>query len=98
MFFALMHAFVRTDFLCIYVLRVASGPRVKLAGRKSALTCLALCYFVLVFFSPFNITITSLGKACLVCLFPLRVWDGLWLVIVALPGLFFYLFKGVKII
>ena len=30
---------MRTDFfLCISVLRVASGPRVKLAGRKSALT------------------------------------------------------------
>ena len=29
---------MRTDFLCISVLRVASGPRVKLAGCKSALT------------------------------------------------------------
>ena len=28
---------MRTDLLCISVLRVASGPRVKLAGRKSAL-------------------------------------------------------------
>ena len=28
---------MRTEFLCIYVLREASGPRVKLAGRKSAL-------------------------------------------------------------
>ena len=28
---------MRTKFLCISVLRVASGPRVKLAGRKSAL-------------------------------------------------------------
>ena len=28
---------MRTEFLCIPVLRVASGPRVKLAGRKSAL-------------------------------------------------------------
>ena len=28
---------MRTQFLCISVLRVASGPRVKLAGRKSAL-------------------------------------------------------------
>ena len=31
-------AFMRTEFLCISVLRVASGPRVKLAGCKSALT------------------------------------------------------------
>ena len=30
-------AFMRTEFLCFSVLRVASGPRVKLAGRKSAL-------------------------------------------------------------
>ena len=29
---------MRTEFLCIYVLRVASGPRVKLASCKSALT------------------------------------------------------------
>ena len=30
--------FVRTEFLCISVLRAASGPRVKLASCKSALT------------------------------------------------------------
>ena len=29
---------MRTKFLCISVLRVASGPRVKLASCKSALT------------------------------------------------------------
>ena len=29
---------MRTECLCIYVLRVASGPRVKLASCKSALT------------------------------------------------------------
>ena len=28
---------MRTKLLCISVLRVASGPRVKFAGRKSAL-------------------------------------------------------------
>ena len=28
---------MRTEFLCIAVLTVASGPRAKLAGRKSAL-------------------------------------------------------------
>ena len=32
------NAFMRTEFLCISVLRVASGPRVKLASCKSALT------------------------------------------------------------
>ena len=31
-------AFMRTEFLCISVLRVASGPRVKLVTCKSALT------------------------------------------------------------
>ena len=29
---------MRTEFLCISVLRVASGPRVKLSSCKSALT------------------------------------------------------------
>ena len=72
---------------------------------------LALCYFVIAFFSPFSIAITSFGEEraslgafrtfvrfALVwfCLFPLplRVWDGLRLVIVALPGLFSYLFEA----
>ena len=89
---------MRTEFVCFPVLRVTSGPSVKLAGRKSALMpptvnsadrskavvpytllpcglfyeaiffffffvlCLTLCYFVLVFFSPFSIAITSLGN------------------------------------
>ena len=70
---------------------------------------LALCYFVLVFFSPFTVAITLPGvkranlsdfrtfvRFALVwfCLFPLPldVWEGLRLVIVALPGLFSYLF------
>ena len=69
----------------------------------------AWCYFVLVFFSPLSIAITSLGeeRASLsafrtfvrftlvwFCLFslPLDVWEGQRLVIVALPGLFSYLF------
>ena len=71
--------------------------------------CIALCYFVVVFFSPFSIAITSLGEEganlsafhtfvrfALVwfCLFPLplSVLEGLQFVIVALPGLFSYLF------
>ena len=60
-----------------------------------------MCYFVLVFFSPFRIVITSLVEEranlsalhmyvrfALVwfCLFPIRIWDRLRLVIVALPG------------
>ena len=131
---------MRTEFLCISVLRVASGPRVKLASCKSALNlpvvystdhskavvpvlvllfvvnftrrflCLTLCHFILVFFSPFNIEITSLGEEranlsafrafvrfvlVWICRFPLplNVWEGLRFVIVALPGLFSYLFR-----
>ena len=71
--------------------------------------CLALCCFVLVFFSPFSIAITSVGeeRASLgavrafvrfslvwFCLFHLLLgfWDGLWFVIMVLPGLFSYSF------
>ena len=134
---------MRIEFLCISVLRVASGHRVKLASCKSALKpsvvystdhskavvpvivllfqcfvvystrrfvlCLTLCHFVLVFFSPFSIAITSLGEEranlgalrtfvrfvlVWICRFPLPlgVLEGLRFVIVALPGLFSYLF------
>ena len=68
-----------------------------------------MCHFVLVFFSPFSIAITSLGEEranlgafrafvwfvlVWICQFPLPlgVWDGLRFMIVALPGLFSYLF------
>ena len=34
---------MRTEFLCIYVLRVASGPRVKFASCKSALNPPMVC-------------------------------------------------------
>ena len=69
--------------------------------------CLSVCHFVLVFFSPFSIAITSLGEEranlsafhtfvrsvlVWICRFPLGVWEGLRFVIVALPGLFSYLF------
>ena len=74
--------------------------------RRFALN-LALCYFVLVFFSPFSTAITSLWEEranltfrkfvrfalvwfCLHHSSP-YVWEGLRLVIVALPGLFCYL-------
>ena len=136
---------MRTEFLCMSVLRVALGPRVKLASCKSALTTpapprptptmvystdrskavvlvlvLLFCCFVvystrrfvlvlpgdilfLFFFSPFSIAITSLGEEranlsvfCTFVWFELvwfcRVWEWLRLVIVALPGLFSYLF------
>ena len=36
-------AFMRTEFLCVSVLRVASGPRVKLASCKSALNPPVVC-------------------------------------------------------
>ena len=68
-----------------------------------------MCHFVLVFFSPFSIAITSLEEEranlsafhmlvrfvlVWICQFPLSlgVWEGLRFVIVALPGLFSYLF------
>ena len=34
---------MRTEFLCVSVLRVASGPRVKLASCKSALNPPVVC-------------------------------------------------------
>ena len=78
-------------------------------STRQFVVCLTLCYFVLVFFSPFSIAITLLGEEranlsafctfvrfALVwfCLFslPLGVWEGLRFVIVALPGLFYYIF------
>ena len=78
-------------------------------SKRRFVLSLAFCYFVIAFFSPFSIVITSLGdkranlsafctfvRFSLVwfCLFslPLGVLDGLRLVIVALPGLFSYLF------
>ena len=66
--------------------------------------CLTLCHFVLVFFSLFSIArelilvisaFRTFARFVLVwiCRFPLPlVWKGLRLVIVALPGLFSYLF------
>ena len=68
-----------------------------------------MCHFVLVFFSPFSIAITSLGEEranlgafrafvrfVLVwicrCPLPFGVLEGLRFLIVALPGLFSYLF------
>ena len=76
---------------------------------RGDLFILLACYFVIVFFSPFSIAITSLGEEranlsafrtfvrfALVwfCLFflPLGVWEGLRFLIVALGGLFSYLF------
>ena len=140
---------MRTEFLCVSVLRVASGPRVKLASCNSALNppppppppvvcstdrskavvlvlvllfvalwfilqgdllyvfpcvILFLCFSIL-----FGIAINSLGEEranlsafrtfvrfvlVWICRFslPLGVWEGLRFVIVALPGLFSYLF------
>ena len=71
-------------------------------SRRRIVLCLTLCYFVLVFFSPFSIAITSLSAfrrfvpfvLALFCLFPipLGVWEVLRFVIVALPWTFLYLF------
>ena len=78
-------------------------------STRRFVVCLSVCHFVLVFFSPFSIAITSLGEEranlsafrtfvrfllAWICRFPLplEVWEGLRFVIVALPGLFSYLF------
>ena len=78
-------------------------------STRQFVVCLSVCHFVLVFFSPFSIAITSLGEEranlsafrtfvrfvlVWICRFPLPlgVWKGLRFVIVALPGLFSYLF------
>ena len=37
--------------------------------------CLTLCYFVLVFFSPFSIAITRLGKRELILVLFVRLFD-----------------------
>ena len=78
-------------------------------STRRFVVCLPVCHFVLVFFSPFSIAITSLGEEranlsafrtivrfvlVWICRFPLPlgVWEGLRFVIVALPGLYSYLF------
>ena len=75
-------------------------------STRRFVVCLSVCHFVLVFFSPFSIAITSLGEEranlsafrtfvrfVLVWFpLPLGVWEGLRFVIVALPGLFSCLF------
>ena len=102
------------DSLCTH--NTGSGPTVSLTlccfvvySTRQFVLCLTLCHFVLVFFSPFSIAITSLveERANLsafrtfvrfvlvwICQFalPLAVWEGLQFVIMALPGLFSYLF------
>ena len=79
-------------------------------STRGFVVCLSACHFVLVFFSPFSIAITSLGEEranlsafhtlvrfvlVWICRFPLPlgVREGLRYVIVALPGLFSYLFS-----
>ena len=79
------------------VLRVVSGPRVKLAGRKSALTLpppppphspLPRWFTLLTFRTFVRFVLVWICRFPL----PLGVWEGLRFVIVALPGLFSYLF------
>ena len=84
-------------------------------STRRFVVCLTMCHYVLVFFSPFSIAITSLGEEranlssfrtfvrfvlVWICRFPLPlgVWEGPRFVIVALPGLFSYLFFNVMFI
>ena len=131
---------MRTEFLCVSVLRVASGSRVKLSSCKSALNppvvystdrskavvpvlvllfvaCGDLLYVFpcVILFLCFSVLLVlrlpRLGKRgnlsafrtfvrfvlVWICRFPLPlgVWEGLRFVIVALPGLFSYIFVNV---
>ena len=78
-------------------------------STRRFVVCFSMCHFILVFFRPFSIAITSLGEEranlsafrtfvrfvfVWICRFPfpLGVWERLRFVIVALPGLFSYLF------
>ena len=78
-------------------------------SARRFVVCLILCHFVLVFFSPFSIAITSLVEeranlsafrvfdrfvVVWICRFPLPhdMWEGQRFVIVALRGLFSYIF------
>ena len=78
-------------------------------STRRFVVCRSVCHFVIVFFSPFNIAITSLGEEranlsasrtfvrfvlVWICRFslPLGVWKEQRFVIVAIPGLFSYLF------
>ena len=133
---------MRTEFLCNSVLRVKSGPMVKLASCKSALNSplvystdhsnavlpvlvllfVALwfilrgdlfyvlpCVILFLFFTVLlALRLPRLGKRKLILVLfvrlldlrmfgfvfsiPLGVWEGLRFIIVALPGLFSYLF------
>ena len=78
-------------------------------STRRFVVCRSVCHFVLVFFNPFSIAITSLGEEranlsafrtfvrfvlVWICRFPLPlgVLEELRFAIVALPGLFSYLF------
>ena len=104
----------------LYLPFLGGGPGVGLTlcwfvfyATRPFVLCLILCHFVLVFFSPFSIAITSLGEEranlsafrtfvrfvlLWICQFPLPlgVLEGLRFVIVALPGLFSYLFLLIR--
>ena len=105
---------------CFKLWLLGGGPCVSLNlwcfvvySARRIVVCLNLCQFVLVFYSPFSIAITSLGEEranlsafrmfdrfvlVWICRFPLPldVWEGLRFVIVALPGLFSFLFLVYK--
>ena len=84
---------MRTEFLCVSVLRVASGPRVKLAGCKGALGPPVVCSAgrsgavvpVLVSLCCFVVYSTSRFVVCLsVCHFVLVFFNPFGIVITLL--------------
>ena len=97
-------------YLCSLACEIRSNSYFVVYSTRRSVVCLTMCHFVLVFFSPFSIAITSLGEErtnlsafrtfvrfvlVWICRFPLPlgVWEGLRFMIVALPGLFSYLFS-----
>ena len=75
-------------------------------STRRFVVCFSVCHFVLVFFGPFGVAIASLGEEragwCICTCLDLSVssssvvWEGLRFVIVALPGLFSYLFFSME--
>ena len=60
-------------------------------SKRRFVLCLTLCHFVLVFFSPFSIAITSLGKRELVLVLFVRLFD---LCLFGFVGFLFLLVSG----
>ena len=61
------------------------------SSTRRIILCLTLCYFVLVFFSPFSIAITRLGKGKLILVLFVLLFD---LCLFGFVGVLFLLVSG----